>query len=136
MKANETITQSPVILMERKRREECWHIRKAYCPFFIAHLQHFFKLEKWLSATENAFCRLLYIEISDRDFCLISYLFAALGVNDDQLRVKGIFPQKYVPLWGESITLHLCMEQNGSEGFVALLLEMKSGGEADNRAFD
>jgi len=125
MKANETIVQGPAILMERRRKKRCWRIGNTSILFFIAHLQHYFTVKMWPSIAENSFRRIRYIDIDERDFCLVSYLFAAVGMSDDRITARGIFPKKDLPLWEDHIILHLCVQENNRDRFVPLRLEMK-----------
>lgn len=134
MKTNESTIQEPVILMERRRRKECWRIRRTYHRPFLTHLQHYFGVDAQLSfAMEDVLRNALYIDIDERDFCLVSFLFAAFGVSGDRIVTKGIFPPEYLPQWEDHITLHLCLKENGRQFFMSLRLEIKRRREMENK---
>lgn len=135
MNMNEIKVQSsPTILMERQREKACWRINETDCLAFINHLKNFFMTDQ--CSILNPSWRVLYIDIDEKDFCMVSYVFATVEVKIDRITVKGIFPQTYLPLWNEHIILNFCVEEKDCENVVSLRLELKTGKQKYNRSVE
>lgn len=94
-------------LVQMKREEGCWQVDRQNYPLLLDYLRLYF--------IEDAFSRItvphaiLYAEMEDEDFLMLSPLFGAVYADSERLVVKELHPLHYVVPWRDALTLRLCV---------------------------
>lgn len=109
------------IKLRRMEEGGLWRIESPDFLPFLAHLERYFMWDEPFRITRRK--KISHGEIGEREFCLISELFAAQKMAKNELEVREIYPRMYVPTWEDTLTLHLYVETN--YGLSILVVHLK-----------
>lgn len=111
-------------IIQIERKDDFWRVEKTCCLSFIKYLKNYFLLETSLLA--SSFEHVQYADIDENSFCMLSYFFELIRIDNNKLYIKGFSPRRYNLLWCDVLKIRICIQsEKGIRQIFTLHMKMK-----------
>ena len=111
-------------IIQIEKKDDFWRVEKTCCLSFIRYLKNYFLLDT--SLLVNSFEHVQYADIDENSFCMLSYFFELIRIDNNKLYIKGFSPKRSNLLWSDVLNIRVCIQTaEGIKQFVTLHMKMK-----------